>query len=46
MISERMLEFVWLPTFERTSKKLLNEEDRRLIEMEFCGEGELLRCQR
>ena len=34
-----MVEFVWLPTFERTSKKLLNEEDRRLIEMELCGDS-------
>lgn len=25
-------EFVWLPTFERTAKKLLNEQDRRAIE--------------
>jgi hypothetical protein len=46
MILERMLEFVWLPTFERTSKKLLNEEDRRLIEMELCGDiqaGDLIK---
>lgn len=43
---ERMLEFVWLPTFERTSKKLLNEEDRRLIEAELCGDihaGDLMK---
>jgi hypothetical protein len=43
-----LLEFVWLPTFERTSKKLLSDEDRRAIERGLCADleaGELMaRC--
>lgn len=36
MTQEVLFEFVWLPTFERTSKKLLTEEDRRAIEGVLC----------
>lgn len=36
MTSDRILEFVWLPTFERASKRLLSAEDRRMIEMKLC----------
>jgi hypothetical protein len=36
MIHHRLVEFVWLPTFERTSKGLLAEDDRRAIEAELC----------
>lgn len=36
MSSGKLLEFVWLPTFERSAKRLLSEEDRRSIEMTLC----------
>ena len=32
MTREVLFEFVWLPSFDRTSKKLLTGEDRRAIE--------------
>ena len=35
-----LFEFVWLPTFERTAKKLLSEEDRRGIEDVICADLE------
>jgi hypothetical protein len=41
MTSEQLFEFVWLPTFERTSKKLLDEDDRREIEATLCGSLEV-----
>jgi hypothetical protein len=28
---QKLFEFVWLPTFERTAKGLLSEEDKRTI---------------
>ena len=36
----RWFEFVWLPTFDRTAKKLLGENDRRAIEAELCQDLE------
>jgi hypothetical protein len=45
MTSEALFEFVWLPTFERSAKKLLDEEDRRRIEAQLCrdlGAGGLM----
>jgi len=36
MIDEFFFEFVWLPTFERTSRKLLTEDDRHAIEQMLC----------
>jgi hypothetical protein len=38
MKKEVWYEFVWLPTFERTAKKLLTQEDRREIERTLCEE--------
>jgi hypothetical protein len=40
MTQQVLYEFVWLPTFERTSKKLLTEEDRRAIETVICEDLE------
>lgn len=37
MTRRLLFEFVWLPTFERTSKGLLSEEDRRAIEARLCA---------
>lgn len=31
-MNEVLLEFAWLPTFERTAKTLLTETDRRSLE--------------
>jgi len=42
----RLFEFVWLPTFEQTSKKLLTDDDKREIEAALCedlGAGALIR---
>jgi mRNA-degrading endonuclease RelE of RelBE toxin-antitoxin system len=36
MEEKQLFEFVWLPTFERTSRKLLSESDRRAIEGVLC----------
>ena len=44
-MEHRFLEFVWLPSFERTAKKLLSDEDCRAIEVILCEEvtaGELM----
>jgi hypothetical protein len=35
-----LFEFVWLPTFERASRKLLSEDDRRSIEVTLCEDPE------
>lgn len=40
MTEQMLFEFVWLPTFERTSEKLLTEEDKRTIEAELCEDFE------
>ena len=40
MTEDRWLEFVWLPAFERSAKKLLAEDDRRAIEARLCNEPE------
>lgn len=40
MAQDHWLEFVWLPAFERSAKKLLTEEDRRAIEARLCDEPE------
>lgn len=40
MDEDRWLEFVWLPAFERSARKLLNEEDRRAIEARLCDQPE------
>ena len=45
-MEDRFLEFVWLPTFERTARKLLSDEDRLSIEIQLCEDptaGELMR---
>ncbi|HUF66462.1 MAG TPA: type II toxin-antitoxin system RelE/ParE family toxin [Gemmatimonadaceae bacterium] len=42
----RFLEFVWLPTFERISRKLLSRDDERAIEAVLCadlGAGDVIR---
>jgi hypothetical protein len=36
MKAHSLVEFVWLPTFERASSRLLGEEDRREIEVTLC----------
>ena len=36
MTESVLFEFVWLPTFERTSKKLLTEDDLHAIESALC----------
>ena len=33
---EKLFEFVWLPSFQRSAKGLLNEDDRRAIERVLC----------
>lgn len=33
---QKLLEFVWLPGFERSAKGLLSEEDKRSIERVLC----------
>lgn len=33
---QKLFEFVWLPTFERTAKGLMSEEDKRAIERTLC----------
>lgn len=33
---KQLFEFVWLPTFERTSRRLLSESDKRTIEGVLC----------
>ena len=33
---QQLFEFVWLPTFERTAKGLLSEDDKRNIERTLC----------
>jgi len=38
MPRERWLEFVWLPTFEASAKKLLNDDSRRAIEAALCDD--------
>jgi hypothetical protein len=46
MTDARLVEFVWLPTFDRTSKRLLGEEDRRALEAELCRDldaGDLIK---
>lgn len=40
MAEPELLEFVWLPTFERTSKKLLTDVDRRALEAMLCLDQE------
>jgi hypothetical protein len=40
MTREVLFEFVWLPMFERTSKKLLTEDDRRAVERVLCHDLE------
>jgi mRNA-degrading endonuclease RelE of RelBE toxin-antitoxin system len=37
-MEEGFLEFIWLPSFERSAKKLLSGEDRRAIEEVLCAE--------
>jgi hypothetical protein len=36
----RWFEFIWLPTFERSVRKLLDEKDLREIEATICGDLE------
>lgn len=36
----RWFEFIWLPTFERSARKLLDEKDLREIEATICGDLE------
>ncbi|MBW3554817.1 MAG: type II toxin-antitoxin system RelE/ParE family toxin [Gemmatimonadetes bacterium] len=40
MAEDRWLEFVWLPVFERSARKLLTEEDRRALEALLCEDPE------
>lgn len=40
MTRQVLFDFVWLPTFERTSKKLLTEYDRDAIERLLCEDLE------
>lgn len=36
MAGEELLEFVWLPVFERTARKLIADTDRRSLEAQLC----------
>jgi hypothetical protein len=36
MLHQELFEFVWLPTFERSSKTLLDDEDKQAIERILC----------
>jgi hypothetical protein len=38
MGEDRWLEFVWLPAFERSAKKLLSDNDRRALEAQLCDQ--------
>jgi hypothetical protein len=45
----RLFEFVWLPAFERSARKLLDEQDRRAIEGILCEDlraGSVVRSRR
>jgi hypothetical protein len=35
-LASKRFKFVWLPTFERTSRKLLSKDDRRATEVLLC----------
>lgn len=39
-MAPKLFEFVWLPTFERASRKLLSDDDRRAIEVLLCEDPE------
>ena len=39
-MGERWFAFVWLPSFERSAKKLVTEEDRQALESLLCEDLE------